>query len=235
MILHGNTVLARAFCASKALITAYSKGSSLSDAVKGSGTFQSSGQGFGSGVLLHALASETTTPGTGTTDDASVATITYTGLSTGTTAVLVTAANHGLKVGDSFTIVTSNSTPTLALSTFTVVTVPTVNTFTFNCGTTVTVAGTSGTFVKISNNGGVFQVQCTEVTGTNPVVTLLLKDSADGITFATIATVTISAIGAQEVVISGNIREYTRCTWTIAGTATPGATFAAVLVRNPNN
>jgi hypothetical protein len=232
MIINRNVALSRAACAKRALITAYAVGSSLSDAVKGSGTFQSS-EGLDSGPLLHELVLETAL-GNGSTDTAALGTATISAISIhATTPTVTTTAPHGFRVGDVVTISGSNSTPTLNLSSFTILTVPTDTTFTISA--TTTGAGSAGTLDRITNTGGKFFLQATSVQGTTPSVPVVLKDSADGVTFATLATLTITAAGAQEVDISGNIRKYTRVEWTVTGTSTPGATFAAVLTRNNLN
>lgn len=66
-----------------------------------------------------------------------------------------------------------------------------------------------------TTNGGYGVLHVTAVTGTVPVV---IEDSADNVSFATICTFTsVTAAGAQMKAITGNIRRYVRAKCTISG------------------
>jgi len=72
-----------------------------------------------------------------------------------------------------------------------------------------------------------------EVTTSNTGGTVVVEDSADGstgwATIATFSTISGSAKTAERIAITGNIKRYTRCTWTIAGTT---MTFNCAIHRN---
>jgi len=60
---------------------------------------------------------------------------------------------------------------------------------------------------------------------------VIIEDSADGSTWATIGTFPqVSAIGAERLEIAGAVRRYVRASWTIAGTS-PSFTFAVGFAR----
>ena len=221
-------------CADKCTLTSYNIGSSISDAVKGSGGFQTQ-QGLRGAILLHALTAETTSPGTGYTAQKNIGVKTVTSSSAANPSVIVTSAPHGWASGDAVTIEGhTGATPALNDSTFTI-TVIDATSFSLD-GQAVTVGGTGGTATRVSSRGAKFYLQWTGVQGTTPSVTIDVKDSFDGTTWATLdsfAAITgADPAGTAILDISGIVREFVRLEWTITGSATPGATFAVACARN---
>jgi hypothetical protein len=71
------------------------------------------------------------------------------------------------------------------------------------------------------------------VVGSSTTLNVIVEDSADGATgWATIGTFAgLTALGAQAISTTGNVRRYVRATWTFTGTN--GATFAVSFALNP--
>ncbi|AVX21595.1 hypothetical protein SAMN02745885_01656 [Carboxydocella sporoproducens DSM 16521] len=83
-----------------------------------------------------------------------------------------------------------------------------------------------------SSNGGVAYLQVTAVSGVSPSATIKIQHSADGITWADLATfaVVTASNNAQRVVVTGTVNRYLRATWTISGTS-PSFTFNVAFAR----
>ena len=100
-------------------------------------------------------------------------------------------------------------------------------------------ATTTGTSASVdmgtAADGGVAHLHLTALAGTSPSVTVEFSDCATAggtYTAVTGGAFTLSnAIGAKRLVITGTIRRYVKCTWTIAGTGGPSVTFAVALAR----
>jgi hypothetical protein len=228
MFIPRNVDGSRAYASNECVITSYAMGSSVSDAVKGSGAWQTKG-GLRGGVLLHAAAMATAS-GSSAADQQSLGSKTITSSSVANPTVITTSAAHGWNSGDVVSIQGhTGSTPTIN-STYTITV---TSTTTFTIPVNVTVGGTGGTVKRISSSGGRLYVQTIAVQGTSPTNDILVEDSIDGSTWVTIDTVPqITAVGTVMRTITGNIREYARISWTIGGSATPGHNFAALLTRN---
>lgn len=228
MFIPRNVDLSRAYVSDKCVITSYQMSSGVTDAVKGSGSWQTQG-GLRGGVLLHALAMVTANGSSGV-DQQSLGSKTITTSSVANPSVITTSAAHGWASGDVVSIQGhAGSTPTIN-STYTITV---TGTTTFTIPVNVTVGGTGGTVKRISSSGGRIYIHTTEVQGTSPTNDVLVEDSIDGSVWATIDTVPqITAVGTVMRAIAGNIREHVRISWTIGGSASPGHKFAAIFTRN---
>lgn len=84
-----------------------------------------------------------------------------------------------------------------------------------------------------TTKGAVAHLHVTALAGTTPSVTVIVEDSADGATgWAQIGAFTLqNAVGAQRIEIAGTVRQYTRVTYTIAGSGGHSVTFAVALAR----
>jgi hypothetical protein len=229
MLIFNNVSGSRAFASDKCVITSYAMSSSVSDAVKGSGAWQTQ-DGLRGGALLHALGMTLGPSGNSPVDQQSFGQDTITSSSVANPTVITCPTPHGLVSGDVVSIQGhTGSTPTINSTYAVTVISPT----TFSIPIQVTVAGTGGTLKRISSTGGRLYVQTIAVQGTLPTLNILVEDSIDGTVWATIDTVpVINAVGTVFRAIVGNIREFARISWTIGGSATPGFDFAALLTRN---
>lgn len=229
MLIFRNVAGSRAYASDQCVITSYNLGSSVSDAVKGSGAWQTKG-GLRGGTLLHPLSLETAS-GTSAVDQHSLGTATIVSSSVANPSVITTTAPHLFLSGDAVTITGhAGATPALNASTYIVTYLsPT----TFSIPVNVTVGGTGGTARRVSSRGGRLYLQTTTKQGTSPTLDIVVEDSYDGITYVTIDTVPqISDVGTVMRTIAGNIREYAKISWTLGGSASPGFTFAAILTRD---
>lgn len=187
------------------------------------------------GRIVHGLAVETGDPWTSeatSVDQAlarrlPVATITANTLANPT---VVTSVGHGLVTGEVILISGSNSTPTIDGER--VVTV--IDPDTFSVPVNVTVAGTAGTFIKVSTIGAVvdLHVLALDLGGyTNLVVTPL--HSADDVVFVSMgssfAAVTTAGV-AERKVFAGQIERYVAVSGDFTGAGAGQSVVPLVLV-----
>jgi hypothetical protein len=96
---------------------------------------------------------------------------------------------------------------------------------------TVTGTGASVDGLAATTTGGVAHLHVTAASGTSPTLDVLVEDSADDMTFATIVTFTTATVRTSERIIdTGTVRQYIRATWTITGTG-PSFTFHVSYAR----
>lgn len=82
-----------------------------------------------------------------------------------------------------------------------------------------------------SSNGGVANLHVTAESGTTPSITVKVQHSADNTTWADLITFNAAtAIGGQNLPVTGTVNRYVRAYWTISGT-TPSFTFALAFAR----
>lgn len=99
----------------------------------------------------------------------------------------------------------------------------------------LTARTTTGTGASVDNgaassNGAHFHLHCLAASASD-TLDVVVEDSADGSSWATLATFTqVAAVGVQRSEVAGTVRRYTRVTWSIAGTAT-SFTFAVAQAR----
>ncbi len=155
--------------------------------------------------------------------------LTISGNTVANPTVVTTTAAHGLATGDSVNIATSNSTPSINGD----YTVTVLTSTTFTIPVNVTVSGTAGTVIQTSKDfGAAAWAFLTAFTGTS--MTPVIQDSADNVTFATLANLTPTAMtataGAQRAqgLNTDIVRRYVRANST--GTFTV-ATWACVIHR----
>jgi hypothetical protein len=95
---------------------------------------------------------------------------------------------------------------------------------------TATASGASVDNSAATSSGAIAHLHCTAASASD-TLDVIIEDSADGATWATIGTFAqVAASSNERLEISGNVRRYVRATWTIAGTA-PSFTFSVALAR----
>lgn len=83
--------------------------------------------------------------------------------------------------------------------------------------------------VVSTTSGGIGHLHVTAFSGLTSVA-VLIEDSANNSTWATIGTFTqVTATGSQRLEITGTVRRYVRASWTIVGTGS--CTFAVAFAR----
>lgn len=91
--------------------------------------------------------------------------------------------------------------------------------------------GTSYNAGAATTFGAKAQIHCTAASS-GDTLDVIVEDSADGSSWATIGTFTqLAAVGSQRISIAGTVRQFVRVSWTIAGTG-PSFTFVVALARN---
>lgn len=97
---------------------------------------------------------------------------------------------------------------------------------------TSTANGTGIDNAASTARGYVANLHVTDVSGTDPTLDVLVEHSADGSTWATLATFTqVTAAAAEQLLASsGTVNRHLRITWTIGGTD-PSFTFAVTFSR----
>lgn len=96
---------------------------------------------------------------------------------------------------------------------------------------TATANGTSQDNAAATTTGAVAHLHVTDASGTTPTLDVVIEDSADNSSWATIGTFAQLAVeGSERISIAGTVRRYVRARWTIAGT-TPSFTFIVALAR----
>lgn len=101
-----------------------------------------------------------------------------------------------------------------------------------------TITGTSAFVARdvagASLTGAVAHLHVTALAGTTPTLVVKFSDATtSGGAYTDIvggAFTSVNAVGGYRLVIPGTIREFVKCTWTIAGT-TPSFTFAVAMAR----
>lgn len=85
--------------------------------------------------------------------------------------------------------------------------------------------GANGHLLQAMGRKGVAYLNITAASGTSPTLDVKLEDSADGVTFYTVATFAQKvAAGAERIVLNGPIGRHLRVAYTVGGT-TPSFTF----------
>jgi hypothetical protein len=173
------------------------------------------------GVILHGRdVEESSDPGnTQTTSVDALATApaqAITGNTLANPTVVTSTLPHGLVNGDIVVFSGSNSTPVLDGSRVATVISPT----TFSVPLNVTVAGTAGSFKKVTSPGGVADLHLLGLTldgFTN--VTVAVVHSADNITFVPLVTFTAATVRgfAERKTIAVPINRYTAMSWDFGG------------------
>jgi len=192
------------------------------------------------GVVLHTHGAETGTTGNTeatsvdhTTEDA-IRAIPITSSSVANPTVITTTVPHGLTTGDSVLIAGhSGSTPDINGEEDVTVT----STTTFTVVQNVTVGGTGGTIVEAKTaSGGSGYVQVTALAlGGYTSVTLVIRDSADDITFGDLVTftATTTAPSAQRGAVAGTVERYLASEYTFNGAgSSQSVTFLAGFCRD---
>ena len=97
---------------------------------------------------------------------------------------------------------------------------------------------TTGTGTQVDNttstaNGGAAYLHVTAASGTTPSLTVKVQHSADGSTWADLATHTAvtAANQSERIAFSGTVNRYLRASWTISGTS-PSFTFHLSAARS---
>lgn len=181
-----------------------------------------------SGALTRARVLHGLTPETGTTGNTQATSVDATtqqrpkkiiNASVANPTVLTCAEAHGLTSGDTVLIAGSTTTPTIDGSR--VVTV--VDPVTFTVPVNVTNGGAqTATWVPVTTTGAIVDLHVPALTlGGWTSVTVLVRDSADNVTFANLTGGTftnVATLGAnQRLTVAGQVRRYMAMQWTFNG------------------
>lgn len=96
---------------------------------------------------------------------------------------------------------------------------------------TTTADGSDSDNGAATSLGAKAQIHCTSASA-GDTLDVIIEDSADGVTWATIGTFTqLTAVGSELISIAGTVRQHVRASWIIAGTG-PSFTFVVGFARN---
>jgi hypothetical protein len=174
------------------------------------------------GRVIHGLTAETASTGNSQSTSVDSTTAKPQPITNATVAnpTVVTAPRHGLTSGDTISISGSSTTPTIDGSR--VVTVTDADTFTVPVNVTSGGGAQTATYTQVTKTGGVVDLHVPALTlGGWTSVTIILRDSADNVTFANVTGGTftnVTAGGASErLTITGQVRRYRAMQWTFNG------------------
>jgi hypothetical protein len=96
----------------------------------------------------------------------------------------------------------------------------------------VSTTGASTNDAAATVTGAIAHLHVTNIVSATGTWTVLVQDSANDSSWATIGTFTgVTAIGAQRLVIAGTVRQYVRYVATVSGGTSPTMTFGIALAR----